>query len=93
MTSLLLASICAAHHPHASTHPASEGFHCEYEAVHISSVYLYRGGCVAKRIRGEADGITSNPFSVIMLAQSEETQGSIPWSGIALEGAGAQRVF
>ena len=35
--------------------PASEGLHCEYEAVHISSVYLYRGGCVAKELWEKAE--------------------------------------
>lgn len=46
LTSLLPGGICP---------QASEGFDCEYEAVHISSVYLYRGGCVAKELWEKAE--------------------------------------
>lgn len=41
LTSLLSGDICP---------QASKGLNCEYEAVHISGVYLYRGGCVAKEL-------------------------------------------
>ena len=53
--SLLPGSICSAPPPRLWPAPPSEGFHCEYEAVHISSVYLYRGGCVAKELWEKAE--------------------------------------
>lgn len=55
----------------------------KYRAEHVSGVYLYQSGRVAKELRESRAEITSNPPFCDNVAQSEETQDSILWSGIA----------
>lgn len=51
-------------------------------------VFISRWLCCQGALRESRAEITSNPPFCDNVAQSEETQGSILWSGIALGGAG-----
>lgn len=72
---------------------ASGGLAVEYEVARFWCIFISRWLCCQGALRESRAEITSNPPFCDNVAQSEETQGSILWSGIALGGAGPRGVF